>query len=130
MTAPISELEVVAAALRDERGYLLGRRPGNDLERAGHWEFPGGKVRPGETHREALARELREELGIDAEVREKVATVRHTYPDLQLTLHLYACAQRAGEPEARYHAEIGWFSREDLSRVELSPADRRLVEFL
>ncbi len=87
MAAPIV---VVAAVIERDDAFLLTlRSPGTHL--AGHWEFPGGKCEPHETHAEALRRELREELDITAEVGDRLYQVTHAYPEKTVELHFYRC---------------------------------------
>ncbi len=81
---------VVAAVVR-RGGRILVTRRHPDGERGGQWEFPGGKVEPGESEPEALAREIREELGCAIEVGRLVVRHRHRYPDLEVNLAFYAC---------------------------------------
>jgi 8-oxo-dGTP diphosphatase len=115
---------VVGAVLRDGAGRVLGARrtapPG--------WEFPGGKVEPGETESAALARELREELGVTAEVGERVG------PDVPMpagrVLRVYAARVTAGEPTRLEHAELRWLAPDDLGTVPWLPADLPIVAAL
>jgi len=105
---------VVAAVIEREGRVLVSlRRPKG--ERASLWEFPGGKVEPGEGERAALARELREELGVRAIIGEEYARVEHIYPDLQVELALYRCSLHAGEePRPIACEQVRWVSRRDL----------------
>lgn len=127
MEAP--HVHVVAAALERDGEFLLGRRPpGSNM--AGHWEFPGGKVRDGESHEVALARELAEELAIEASVGIHLASVDYAYPHLNISLHLYACTLEKGEPVALFHAEIEWLGRVAMRSIGLAPSNRGFLEVL
>lgn len=126
--SPWPRLEVVAAVLRRRQRVLAARRPPGKA-RAGCWEFPGGKVEPGESHVQALRRELLEELGLLAEVGEHILSLEHDYPDLRLSLHAYAC-RSDDEPVAREHVELRWLAPAELLAVPWSEADRRLAEAL
>ena len=119
---------VVAAVIERHGSYLLTLRPpGRHL--AGHWEFPGGKCDPSETHSEALRRELHEELDIVATVGEKVFTVEHSYPDRAVALHFYRC-EFAGEPKPMLGQEIRWVARDELRQLRFPEADAELIEIL
>ncbi len=114
---------VVAAVIeRDGKVLVSLRRPKG--ERASLWEFPGGKVEPDEGERAALARELREELGVRAIVGEEYARVEHIYPDLQVELALYRCALHAGEEPRPLACEaVRWVLRRDLPGLDFCEAD-------
>ncbi len=114
---------VVAAVIEREGKVLVSlRRPKG--ERASLWEFPGGKVEPGEGERAALARELREELGVRASVGEEYARVEHIYPDLQVELALYRCRLHAGEEPVPLACEqVRWVARRDLPGLPFCEAD-------
>lgn len=120
---------VVVAAVIERRGrYLLTLRPkGTHL--AEHWEFPGGKCEPHETHAEALRRELHEELDILAEVGERVHVVTHDYADRTVELHFYACGY-AGEPKPMIGQGMRWVPREDLATLPFPEADADLIRQL
>lgn len=118
-------IQVVAGLLEREGSVLVDRRRrGTHLE--GLWEFPGGKVEPGEAPEGALIRELREELGVDSEVLGQVATVEHAYPEFDLSLALYA-VRFSGEPQALEVAEVRWVPLMELSALPMPPADVPLV---
>jgi len=122
---PIPHHEIVAAALFKNGRILFGRRPSRSML-GGLWEFPGGKVNPGETHVEALEREIREEVGLEIEVGDHVAAVNHAYTHFKITLHLYACRVLRGRPEARFHTALKWILPAHLDRHAFPAATLRL----
>ena len=120
-------LPVVAALIertgaRGEREILLCRRPAHKA-RGGLWEFPGGKIEPGETGEQALARECREELAVELQVGEPAAQTVHCYPDVTVQLTLYRCRLTAGEPRPLEHAELAWVRPAVVRGYALAPAD-------
>jgi mutator protein MutT len=120
---------VVAAAVieRDDQFLITLRPAGTHLEH--HWEFPGGKCMPTETHAEALRRELYEELDIVGDVRECLYSVTHAYPDKTVALHFYRCGY-AGEPKPMLGQELRWASRAELKELRFPEADAELIERL
>lgn len=118
-------LHVVAALIQEGDRVLLDRRHEGPL--AGHWEFPGGKVEVGETGKQALRRELFEELGVEASVGGEVARSTDVSRDVQITLVLYEAVLR-GQPRAVDVEVIRWFSLDELDDLPMPPADRPLVE--
>ncbi len=116
-------VRVVAAVVRRGRDLLITRRR-DDAERGGLWEFPGGKVEPGEAEPEALRREIREELGCAVDVGALVLRHRHRYPDLEVELAFYACRLPAGEePRALGVAELTWAAEGTLAAYPFCEAD-------
>ena len=116
---------VVAAVIeRDDRFLLTLRPPGTHL--AGHWEFPGGKCHPAETHVEALRRELHEELDVVAIVGERVYSITHAYPDKTVELHFYRC-DFEGEPKPMLGQEMKWVARAELTALPFPEADAALI---
>jgi 8-oxo-dGTP diphosphatase len=115
---------LVVAALIERGGEVLVARRMEEGERAGLWEFPGGKVEEGEGERAALARELREELGVRVQVGELYARLEHIYPDLQVELALYrARLHEREEPRALTAQELRWVRRRELPGLEFCEAD-------
>ena len=113
---------VVAALVRDPEGrVLLGRRRA-DQPMPLLWELPGGKVEEGESPVEALAREVKEELGCEARVGRVDDVVFHKYPEFDLLMIVYACALE-GEPRAVEVAELAWVPPRELLDYEVLPAD-------
>ena len=118
-------LVVVAAVIERDGRFLLTLRPaGTHL--ADHWEFPGGKCEPHESHAEALRRELHEELDLAADVGALEFAATHTYPERTVTLHFYRCTF-VGEPRAMMGQEMRWVARADLARLPFPEADRDLI---
>jgi 8-oxo-dGTP diphosphatase len=120
---------VVAALMRDGRRVLVSRRRA-DQPMPGKWEFPGGKVEPGESPTEALAREVREELGCDIEVGRIFEVVFHVYDEFDLYMLVYAATISAGTPRAVEVAEIAWVEAARLPELDLLPADYPLARAL
>ena len=125
----MKQIHVVAGVIRDARGrILLARRTlGRDL--AGLWEFPGGKVEPGESPEDALVRELREELGIEASVGEAVLRVPQQYPDKRLVLDVRRVTFR-GVPKGLDGQALAWSPLQALVKYPMPPADRPVVAAL
>jgi len=125
-------LIVAAAALVDADGrVLVAERPaGKHL--AGQWEFPGGKIEPGETPETALIRELAEELGIDtaASCLAPAGFASHSYPDFHLVLLLFACRKWTGNPVGRQGQRLAWHRVNALFALDMPPADRPLLGLL
>ncbi len=118
-----------AANSRERRHILISRRP-HGTHLADWWEFPGGKVEPGEAPTDALARELHEELGIEVEVGDVYAVGHHVYEGREVVLLVYTCRVAAGEPRCHQVAEFRWVTPAELLTVRLPPADGPVVERL
>ena len=121
-------VEVVAAVIEDDDRFLLTRRQAG-VHLAGMWEFPGGKIDPGETDRGALARELREELDVDVEVGERMFQTRHAYADRTVELSFYRCSLRSA-PQPLLGQEMRWVPRAELALLGFPPADTELIAML
>jgi 8-oxo-dGTP diphosphatase len=125
-------LLVAACALIDADGrILLAQRPeGKTL--AGLWEFPGGKVEPGETPEECLIRELDEELGITTRIAclAPLTFASHSYDDFHLLMPLYVCRRFEGIPEGREGQALKWARPRALRDYPMPPADAPLIPFL
>ena len=133
MTHSIPRLKVVAAALVDAQGrVLIAQRPPGKAQ-AGRWEFPGGKIAPGETPVAALRRELQEELGVEvgeaAGIR-SVMTLCHAYADREVDIEFFIVSGWSGEPVALDGQRLDWVARPDLSRWDVLEADRPFIDWL
>jgi len=126
----VTKVLEVSAGLIFRAGKLLitQRHAGSHL--GGLWEFPGGKIEPGETPEECLARELREELGVNVEVGSLLERVEHAYPEKTVRLHFFLGRLHAGEPQPIGCAAVRWVTRADLPLFEFPAADVRLIERL
>jgi 8-oxo-dGTP diphosphatase len=120
---------VVAAAVVERSGAFLVTRRQKGVHLEGYWEFPGGKCNRGESLAECLARELREELGVDAAVGIELFRIAHEYDDRSVELHFFACAL-SGEPSPRLGQEMRWVPRAELAALRFPPADEALIRAL
>lgn len=119
-------IHVAAAVIRSgERIFAAERGYG---EQKGGWEFPGGKVEPGETSREALVREIREELEAGIEVGEYIDTVEYDYPGFHLSMDCFFCRVTEGELKLLEAADARWLTADELDTVNWLPADRTIIE--
>jgi len=121
-------LVVTAAVIERNDCFLLTRRQAG-VHLAGHWEFPGGKCNAGEPLAACMARELREELDVDAVVGDEIFGVTHDYPDRRLELHFLQCTI-TGTPAPQQGQDMRWVPRAELPALELPPADAELIRML
>ena len=117
----------VAAAVIRQRGKLFAAARGYG-EYKGLWEFPGGKVEPGETSRQALEREILEELDTRVEVGALIDTIEYDYPSFHLSMDCFWCTIRSGNLTLREAERAGWLTGEELRKVSWLPADLLLIE--
>ena len=122
---------VSAAVIYRANNILCVQRPQHSK---GHislkWEFPGGKVEEGEQFKEALVREIREELSVDIEISNFFMTVEHTYPDFHLVMHVYNCQLTEGEVILNEHVDMKWLKVDELDRLDWAEADIPIVKRL
>jgi 8-oxo-dGTP diphosphatase len=132
MTAtPRDRKLVVAGMIVDDRGRVLVTQRRADQSLPLQWEFPGGKVEPGESPVAAVARELREELGVHVVVGRIWDVMFHAYPTFDVVMLVYACRLAAGQqPAAVEVADLAWVTAADLAGYDVLPADAPLVERL
>ena len=120
-------VEVVGAIIKDGDRYLVGQRAANKAQ-GGMWEFMGGKIEPGETSEQALARECREELDLEIEDEHIIDSVIHDYPEKTIRLTLISCSPKSGSvPKALEHQQIRWVTRSEMDALDFAPADRELI---
>lgn len=121
-------IEVAAAVIHHNGSYFATQRGYGEFE--GMWEFPGGKIEPGESRDVALKREIQEELGTDIAINEFLHTIEYDYPSFHLIMHCYLCQIEAGEIELREHKSARWLTAETLNSVEWLPVDKELIGIL
>ncbi len=121
---------VVAGLIRDDRGRILLTKRRPDQALPNQWEFPGGKLEPGESPVAALHRELREEIGVAVELGNVWEALFHAYPDFDLLMLVYPCRIIEGEPRPLEVAAAEWTTVDGLASYDILPADLPLVERL
>ena len=124
----MKKIEVVAAILQRDGAYFATQRGYGEFE--GMWEFPGGKIEPGESCEIALKREIQEELGVDIIIENLLCTTEYDYPSFHLTMHCYLCNVASGEIELREHKSSRWLTADRLDDVSWLPADKEVIEKL
>jgi mutator protein MutT len=123
MNAPVDV--VIGIVVRDGNILICQRRQNDTL--AGYWEFPGGKLEPGESHEQCLERELAEELAIRVGPLRELEIIEFEYPKTQVRLHPYLCEHVAGEPQALASQRTAWVSPADLQNYKFPPANDGLI---
>ncbi len=121
-------IEVVAAVIRDGGRILATERGYGDFK--GGWEFPGGKMEPGETPEAAVVREIEEELRVTVRPTAFIETVEYDYPTFHLTMHCFMCEVVSGEITLTEHLAMKWLTKEMLETVDWLPADVSVVRKL
>jgi len=121
-------IEVVAAIIERE-GKIFATQRGYGEFKDG-WEFPGGKIEPGETPQQALVREIREELLTDISVGDLLEIVEYDYPSFHLSMRCYLCSIIGGKLTLTEHEAAKWLKTEELDSVAWLPADKGLIKLL
>jgi 8-oxo-dGTP diphosphatase len=119
-------IKVVAAIIRKDNTVLATQRGYGDYK--DWWEFPGGKIEPGETPEAALAREIKEELDSEIAVEQYLTTVEHDYPEFHLSMDCYWCEVKSGKLTLLEHEAAKWLPLGNLRQVNWLPADVKVVE--
>ena len=114
-------IEVAAAIIVKDNKVCATQRGYGEFKDG--WEFPGGKLEPGESAREALVREIREELDVDIRVGRLLETVEYDYPEFHLTMHCFICELLSEEIVLKEHEDARWLKEEELDTVDWLPAD-------
>lgn len=123
----MKSIEVVAAIIKKENKILATKRGYGEF--INMWEFPGGKIEPGETKEAALIREIKEELDADIKIDEFALTVEYTYPTFHLTMHSYICSLK-DTITLLEHNDAKWLEKNEFNAVNWLPADIEVIDFL
>ncbi len=127
----MKKVEVVAAVIMHDNEILCVQRPFSKLDYISKkFEFPGGKIEPNETKKEALKRELSEELSINPNINELYLTVVHQYPDFELTMHSFSCDIDSKEILLNEHISSKWLKSNELLSLDWAAADLPIVNKL
>lgn len=129
ITTPPHKIIGVAVIWNDQQQILIDRRRPEGVM-GGLWEFPGGKIEPGETVEECIQREIQEELGILIEVGERLITIDHTYTHLRVTLTVHHCRLLKGIPQPLECAEVRWVSLDELDQFTFPEANSEIIAAL
>ena len=124
----MKRIEVVAAVIRSEGKVFATQRGYGDWK--DWWEFPGGKIEPGETAQDALAREIKEELSAEIRVERLLKTVDWDYPAFHLTLHCFLCSLSSEEMSLNEHEAARWLDSESIYSVKWLPADEEVLPLI
>lgn len=124
----LKHIEVVAAVIRKGDAIFATQRGYGEWK--DWWEFPGGKMEPGETREEALVREIREELSAEISVDKFLCTVEYDYPAFHLTLHCFLCSQVTESLHLNEHESARWLERDAIGSVDWLPADESLLPLI
>ena len=129
-TSPIPHKTIGVAVIWNDQGQILidRRRPSGSL--GGLWEFPGGKIEPGETILECIKREIWEELGIEIAVGKHLVSIEHTYTDLRVTLTVHHCYHLTGCPEPIECDEVRWVQLDELGQYPFPQANEQIIAAL
>lgn len=119
-------IKVVAAIIIHKNKIFATQRGYGEFKDG--WEFPGGKVEPGETPQEALVREIREELDTEIEVQSFLETVEYDYPQFHLSMDCFFCTIKSGNLVLKEHEAAKWMTLENLNSVDWLPADKGLID--
>jgi CTP pyrophosphohydrolase len=122
-------LSIAAALIQRDGKYLIGQRPEHKPQ-GGYCEFAGGKLKPGETQRQALVRECREELDVLVQPNKLVLTTEYQYPDRRVTLYFWDTVLVKGTPRALAHQKLAWAAPEELEQYSFCPANEEILTVL
>lgn len=127
---PLIHKQIGVAVINNNQGKVLIDRRKQSGEMGGLWEFPGGKIEPGETIQECIQREVKEELDIEVIVGERLTTITHTYETFTVTLCVHDCQYLRGEPKTLECDEIQWVEPNQMDQYQFPQANTQIVHLL
>ncbi len=116
--------------IRNHQGEILIDRRLQSGEMGGFWEFPGGKIKPDESVEDCVKREIKEELGIEVVVGERITTINHNYATFKITLLVHHCQYLSGEPQTIECEEIRWVTVEEIDQYTFPEANIKIIDIL
>ena len=127
---PLPHKHIGVAAITDSHGKILIDRRKQEGLLGGLWEFPGGKIEPGESEKDCVKREIKEELDIEIEVGTKLVTIEHAYSHFKVTLNVFNCTHLSGEPKLLECDEIRWVTLDEIEEYPFPKANSQIIEAL
>ena len=128
--APLPHKQIGVAVIRNRQAQILIDRRRQEGLLGGLWEFPGGKIEPGETVQDCIRREIKEELGIEIEVGDRLIVVDHAYTHFRITLNVYHCRHLSGDPQPLECDQVRWVSLAEIDQYPFPKANTRIIEAL
>ena len=122
--------QIGVAVITDRQGRILIDRRKNEGEMAGLWEFPGGKIEPGETVRECVKREIKEELDMEIVVGDRLTTINYAYKTFNVTLYVHECQHVGGKPRPLECQEIHWVEPANMNQYQFPQANTQMINLL
>jgi 8-oxo-dGTP diphosphatase len=130
ISLPLSHKQIGVAVINNHQGQVLIDRRKASGEMGGLWEFPGGKIEPGETIEECIQREVKEELAIDIAVGDRLTTITHTYESFVVTLYVHDCQHLNGQPQAIECTEVRWVEPAQMHQYQFPQANTQIINLL
>ncbi len=125
---PLPHKHIGVAVITDSQGNILIDRRKQEGLLGGLWEFPGGKIEPGETPEECVKREIKEELGIEIAVQDKLITIEHAYTHFKVTLNVFNCKHLSGDPQPLESDEVKWVTLDEIDQYPFPKANSQIIE--
>ena len=125
---PLPHKQIGVAVITDEQGNILIDRRKQEGLLGGLWEFPGGKIEPGEAVEDCVRREIKEELGIEIEVQDRLITIDHAYTHFKVTLNVFNCKHLSGEPQPIECDEVKWVTLDEIDEYPFPKANGQIIE--